>query len=152
MQRLFVLALLVHPSDALRPQLSRRAAVMAAAASTAPAAVANAARRDELLGGMGNGCTYGEGDRCEELAEGNPLILKLQAQSRANKVKNEQELYDKTLAMAGYDDFFSTIDKMLVRKEDGSFITLTPAEYVQAKKAGKIVIGGVGGDVDILKD
>ena len=52
-------------------------------------------KRSEMISDNGSGCTYGEGDGCEALAEGNELILKLQKKSRDNREKNELELYEK---------------------------------------------------------
>ena len=140
--RLSVLAvvLLTRSADCLHA--SRRCVLLGAGAALSPAA-AHASRRDELLGGMGNGCTFGEGDRCAELAEGNELILKLQAKSRENREKNERELYEKTISMLGYDDFFTTVDKALVQNADGSYSALTMEEYSAARKAGKVATGSV---------
>ena len=101
-----------------------------------------------MLGGQGQGCTFGEGAKCDDLAEGNELILKLQKQSRDNKEKYERELYEKTIAMLGYDDALMAVGKNLVLKPDGKYAALSDAEYQAAKKAGKIVRN----QVDELRD
>ena len=138
-----ILLVLVLAQAATGLQLSRRCLVLGASAAACVPACAHASRRDELLGGMGNGCTFGEGDRCEELAEGNELILKLQAKSRANKEKNERELYEKTVSMLGYDDFFTSVDKALIQNADGSYSALSMEEYAKYRKEGKISAGSV---------
>lgn len=116
---------------------SRRALSGALAAAALPSTVLASSRAD-LLGGTGNGCTYGEGARCAELAEGNELILKLQKRSRDNKEKNEIELYEMTTSKLGYDDYFMSTDKVMVRTDArGKFTTLTLEEYYAAKKAGR---------------
>ena len=124
---------------------SRRAAVGGALALALPPTAVYASFRAELLAGVGNGCTFGEGDGCEALAEGSPLILKLQRQSRENKEKNELEIYEKTNAMLGYDDYMIASDKVMVRIDpNGKFKALTTAEYYDAKKAGRISPGDNG--------
>jgi hypothetical protein len=126
----------------------------------------------------------GAGDTCADLAEGNELILQLQAKSRANREKNEQALIDKTVANMGYDDFFTvsqqavswalalslaqflhatrflpapaptspaqTVNKVMVKNEDGSYSALDNDEYARLRMEGKIVVGGAPG-VDVLK-
>ena len=52
--------------------MTRRLAAFSAVAAAAPA---SASPREDLLGGQGQGCTFGEGDGCDALAEGNELIL-----------------------------------------------------------------------------
>ena len=110
-----------------------------------PPAAVHASPRAELLGGGGSGCVYGEGDGCADVAEGNELILKLQQKSRENKAKNELELYEKTTAMLGYDDFMIASGKVMVRTDaSGKFKALTTEEYYAAKKAGRISPGDNG--------
>jgi hypothetical protein len=70
---------------------SRRGAILGGMLSALPPAC-SASTREDLLSGQGQGCTFGEGDGCGALAEGNELILKLQQKSRDNKVKNEVRL------------------------------------------------------------
>ena len=62
----------------------------------------------------------------------------MQAKSRANKEKNERELFEKTNAMLGYDDYLMAQGKNLVIKPDGKYMALTDSEYAVAFKAGKI--------------
>ena len=124
---------------------SRRAAVGSALSLALPPIAAHASMRAELLAGGGNGCTFGEGEACAALAEGNPLILKLQQQSRENKEKNELEIYEKTNAMLGYDDFMVASDKVLLRIDPkGKFKALTTEEYYEAKKQGRVSPGDMG--------
>jgi len=133
--------------------LSRRAWFAGAFGAAAVPAAAHASKRSDLLSDNGSGCVFGEGDGCEALAEGNELILKLQKKSRDNREKNEKELYEKTVAMLGYDDFFTTVDKVMVRI-DGSdkYKALTMQEYSDAKKAGKIYLSVDGNGIENLRE
>ena len=133
------------------PVSTRRSVLASAIACTTPVWPALASSRADLLAGGGAGatgsCVYGEGSGCDELAEGNPLILKLQKQSRANKEKNELDLYEKTTAMLGYDDYMMASDKVMVRVDlKGKFAALTMEEYQEAKKAGRVSPGDNGID------
>ena len=146
--RVGLFVLLTTPASSLR---ATRRAVFGGALVAAPALPALASTRADLLGGGGGGatgqCVYGEGSGCAELAEGNELILKLQQRSRDNKVKNELELFEKTTAMLGYDDYLIASDKVMVRVDfKGYYKALTPSEYAEAKKAGRISPGDNGID------
>ena len=154
------LVLLAAPASAAAHgslRTTRRAVFGGALAAIAPALPALASTRADLLGGGGGGatgkCVFGEGPGCTELAEGNELILKLQQKSRDNKEKNELELYEKTTAMLGYDDYLIASDKVMVRVDlKGKFKALTPNEYNEAKKAGRISPGDNGIDnLDIVR-
>lgn len=83
-------------------------------------------------------CAYGEGNDCEELAEGNPYILELQRKSRANKeaaIKSaENSFYAKN-----YPDWFATLGKTMIQKEsDGTFIVVDNDELAELVKENKI--------------
>lgn len=82
------------------PRVCRRTLIGMVGVSLPPG-VAHASSRADLLGGQGQGCTYGEGDNCDALAEGNELILRLQKRSRDNKEKNELDLYEMNVAKLG---------------------------------------------------
>ena len=143
--RLIVSALcqLAVAAHTLPSRCDRRGALAAAAATAAlPLHAAHASLRAELLGGQGQGCTYGEGDKCAELAEGNELILKLQKRSRDNKEKNELDLYEMNVAKLGYDDYLMSSDKVMVRTDaSGKYKALTLEQYYAAKKAGRLSPG-----------
>lgn len=152
--RLFSLILLVALSVGCCgysvPSKTRRAvcAGALAAGSALQAGVVHASTRADLLGGQGQGCTYGVGDNCDDLAEGNALILRLQQKSRDNAERNERDLYEKTTAMLGYDDYLMSSDKVMVRVDvkEGKFAALSLSEYADAKKAGRITPGDNGID------
>lgn len=127
-----------------RPASTRRAAIFGAAAVVGNPTKAHASTRAGLSGvGSEERCENGEGEACERLADGNPLILELQQRSRDNKEKRERELFDKTVRQLGYSDFFDTLDQNLVRLPNGNYTVLGPSEYAAARKAGKIKIGSV---------
>ena len=88
------------------PPLSRRVvSALAASAVLAPTSTL-ASTKDTIFGvGSDERCENGEGAACERLAEGNELVAKLQARSRANKEKNAAALIDKTVMQLGYSDF-----------------------------------------------
>ena len=86
-------------------------------------------------------CENGEGEACDRLAEGNELVKKLQAQSKANKEKNARELMDKTYMQLGYSDFFDAYDKNLVKLANGSYVALDMETYSQLRKEGRIKPG-----------
>mmetsp|Transcript_38920 Transcript_38920/g.60663 ORF Transcript_38920/g.60663 Transcript_38920/m.60663 type:complete len:184 (-) Transcript_38920:207-758(-) len=59
----------------------------------------------ELIKPRADGCAQGVGGKCTELAEGNPLILKLQEKSSKNRLKyQKQEL--ESYWNRNYKDFF----------------------------------------------
>uniref|UniRef100_A0A7S0LC77 PS II complex 12 kDa extrinsic protein n=1 Tax=Coccolithus braarudii TaxID=221442 RepID=A0A7S0LC77_9EUKA len=140
---------------ALRPPLRtshhssnrRRHVLVSAGAACAMLTVGSqciASTRETLSApGSAERCEGGEGDACTSLAEGNALILQLQARSRQNKEKNERELYDKTVRQLGYTDYFDALDKNLVQLPDGKYTLLDPAEYGKLRKEGKIKIGSI---------
>ena len=62
--------------------------------------------------------------------------------SSARDAASQLELYEKTVAMLGYDDFFSTLDKVMVRTDaSGKYAALTMEEYSKAKYAGRLSPG-----------
>jgi len=80
-------------------------------------------------------CVMGEGLGCDELSEGNPLIMKLQQRSKENKEKTLAELQDKWYQ--GYKDYFSFgYSKELVKTEGGKWELRDPENAVQ--KASRI--------------
>jgi len=124
---------------------SRRGAIVGGMLAVLPPSASFASTRADLLGGQGQGCTFGDGSGCDALAEGNELILKLQKKSRDNKEKYELELYEKTTAMLGYDDYLMAADKVMVRiNASGKYQSLTLPEYYDAKKAGRLSPGDNG--------
>ena len=151
--RSLILALLATSVAAARLPSTRRAVLgssFAAALAAAPMRAARASKKGDMIGDNGSGCTMGDGEGCAALAEGNDYILALQAKSRANRQKNEEALYEKTIANLGYDDFFTTVGKVMVKNGDGTYSALTQEEYSVLRKAGRIDVGGAPG-VDVLK-
>ena len=137
-------------TNALQPSCSRRAALSGALAAVLPPTAAFASQRADLLTDPSRGCIFGEGEGCAGLAVNedgskNELILKLQQKSRDNKEKNEIDLFEKTNAMLGYDDYMIASDKVMVRVDaKGYFKALTTEEYYAAKKAGRLTPGDNG--------
>jgi hypothetical protein len=82
-------------------------------------------------------CAYGEGEGCEDLAEGNPLILELQRKSSANKETNQKEARN-AFYMKNYPDWFATVGKTMVKKPDGTFVVLSDEELADLKAQNKI--------------
>ena len=86
----------------------------------------------------GKYCAYGEGNDCEDLAEGNPYILELQRKSAANKQANIDSAKNAFYAK-NYPDWFAAVGKTMVQKEsDGTFIVIDNAELRKLSDAGKI--------------
>ena len=69
------------------PQASRRAWIRQTTAAAVAISTQNIAPANAVI--SSKGCVYGEGDGCQDLAEGNPLILELQAKSAQNRQANE---------------------------------------------------------------
>mmetsp|Transcript_1249 Transcript_1249/g.2644 ORF Transcript_1249/g.2644 Transcript_1249/m.2644 type:complete len:193 (-) Transcript_1249:1722-2300(-) len=106
------------------------AAVATAAAATAPA---NAVLSSKY-------CAYGEGNDCEDLAEGNPYILELQRKSAENKVANVESAKNAFYAK-NYPDWFAAVGKTMVQKEsDGTFIVVDDAELAKLRAENKISV------------
>lgn len=83
-------------------------------------------------------CAYGEGNDCEDLAEGNSYILELQRKSAANKQANIESAKNAFYAK-NYPDWFAAVGKTMVQKEsDGTFIVIDNAELRKLSDAGKI--------------
>ncbi|VEU42746.1 unnamed protein product [Pseudo-nitzschia multistriata] len=95
-------------------------------------------------------CAYGEGNDCEDLAEGNPYILELQRRSAANKQNNIDSAKNAFYAK-NYPDWFAAVGKTMVQKEsDGTFIVVDDAELYKLRQEGKIttkVPSAMGGRV-----
>eukprot|EP00980_Cylindrotheca_fusiformis_P000477 scaffold119_cov131-Cylindrotheca_fusiformis.AAC.7 len=87
-------------------------------------------------------CAYGAGQDCDDLAEGNEFIRKLQAQSAANKEKNVQDA-KYAYYMKNYPDWFATVGKTMVRKPDGSFMLVDDEELMVLKRENKIGVENV---------
>jgi hypothetical protein len=85
-------------------------------------------------------CAYGEGNDCEDLAEGNPFILELQRKSAANKQANIDSAKNAYYAK-NYPDFFAAVGKTMVQKEsDGTFIVVDKAELAKLWDDNKISV------------
>ncbi|KAG7338159.1 hypothetical protein IV203_026027 [Nitzschia inconspicua] len=82
-------------------------------------------------------CAYGEGEGCDDLAEGNPLILELQRKSSANKETIQKEARD-AFYMKNYPDWFASVGKSMVKKPDGSFMVVTDEELAALKAQNRI--------------
>ncbi len=83
-------------------------------------------------------CAYGEGNDCEDLAEGNPYILELQRKSAANKQANIESAKNAYYAK-NYPDWFAAVGKTMVQKEsDGTFIVVDNAELSKLWDEGKV--------------
>jgi len=87
------------------------------------------------------GCYRGEGEACDELAEGNELIRSLQRKSAENREMNDREALN-AYNMKNFPDFFASLNppKYLVKQPDGSFGVYTDAELAELKKLGKITV------------
>jgi hypothetical protein len=115
-------------------------------------------------------CAYGQGEGCEDLAEGNAFIRQLQEKSSANKETiqsvrsiNTHAVISRTTSnshhdcssyllkcslqearnayyMKNYPDWFAAVGKNMVKKADGTFILLTPQELADLKKENKITL------------
>ena len=95
----------------------------------------------------------GDGDQgenpCTALAEGNPLIERLQQKSRDNAERRKQEQYDLQVMTMGYDTYFATNDKNLVKDgATGKYRLLENEEYAALKAAGRIQSGATDKIVD----
>lgn len=85
-------------------------------------------------------CAFGEGNDCEDLAEGNAYILELQRKSAANRKANEESAKNAFYAK-NYPDWFAAVGKTMVQKEsDGTFILLDDAELNKLRAQGKITV------------
>jgi len=123
---------------------TRRNALSLAAASLLAPLSAKASTAETIFGvGSSERCENGEGSACADLAEGNELVLKLQAQSKANKEKNAKAVVDQTVMQLGYSDYFTAVDKYLVKLPDGKFKAFDAYEYGELRKAGRIKPGAV---------
>ena len=95
----------------------------------------------------------GEGDEgenpCTALAESNALIERLQQKSRDNAERRKQEQYDLQVMTMGYDTYFATNDKNLVKDgATGKYRLLENEEYAALKAAGRIQAGATDTIVD----
>jgi hypothetical protein len=91
--------------------------------------------------GSAERCESGEGAACDRLAGGSELILELQQQSRTNKEKNAEQLYEQTVRNLNYGAYFDAFDKNLVQLPNGKFAAYDIETYTQMRKDGKIKIG-----------
>ena len=95
----------------------------------------------------------GDGDQgenpCTALAEGNPLIERLQQKSLDNAERRKKEQYDLQVMTMGYDTYFATNDKNLVKDgATGKYRLLENEEYAALKAAGRIQAGATDTIVD----
>jgi hypothetical protein len=89
---------------------------------------------------QGKYCAYGEGNDCEDLAEGNPYILELQKKSAANKEANIESAKNAFYAK-NYPDWFAAVGKTMIQKEsDGTFIVIDNAELQQLWAENKVTV------------
>jgi hypothetical protein len=83
------------------------------------------------------GCASGVGDACSELAGDNVFIQELQARSAKNRdVYARQNL--EAYYMKNYPDFFASIGKTLIKKQDGTFMTVDDKELESLKKSNRL--------------
>ena len=144
---LLVPALLIGFVSAYSPTTSRRtfftktlATVTTAAATTTTTAVVvttvvtpfdEAHAIDGVI--SSKYCAYGQGEDCEDLAEGNTYIQELQRKSAANKDINVRDAENAYYAK-NYPGWFETVGKTMIRKEsDGSFIIVDDVELAKLK-------------------
>lgn len=87
------------------------------------------------------GCYRGEGEACDELAEGNEFIQSLQKKSAENREMNDREALN-AYNMKNFPDFFASLNppKYLVKQPDGTFGVYTDAELADLKRMGKITV------------
>lgn len=85
----------------------------------------------------GKYCAYGEGEGCDDLAEGNPLILELQRKSAANRETAQREARN-AFYMKNYPDWFASVGKTMVKKPDGTFIVVSDEELADLKAQNKV--------------
>ncbi|GAB0490212.1 hypothetical protein MMPV_009980 [Pyropia vietnamensis] len=93
-----------------------RAAVTAAAAATV---VLLATSLPSLAAISSAPCVAGEGAGCVDMAEENPLVKRLQEQSRKNKDVNNKEMLEKYWRK-GYDSYFSFGYNQKLQKDEAS--------------------------------
>ena len=141
---LLVPALLIGFVSAYSPTTSRRtfftktlATVTAAATTTAVVVTTVVTPFDEAhaIDGVISSkyCAYGQGEDCEDLAEGNTYIQELQRKSAANKDVNVRDAENAYYAK-NYPGWFETVGKTMIRKEsDGSFIIVDDVELAKLK-------------------
>ena len=144
---LLVPALLIGFVSAYSPTTSRRtfftktlATVTTAAATTTTAVVVvttvvtpfdEAHAIDGVI--SSKYCAYGQGEDCDDLAEGNTYIQELQRKSVANKDVNVRDAENAYYAK-NYPGWFETVGKTMIRKEsDGSFIIVDDVELAKLK-------------------
>lgn len=140
-----MLALLLPCATSLRQPsaLSRRAVLSTALAACLGPRCADASTRDGLLApGSEERCENGEGAACERLAGGNEYVKSLQERSRLNKEANVAKVWDQTIMALNYDEYFTTLDKNMVKLPNGSFAVISTEEYSALRKAGRIKVGG----------
>ena len=82
-------------------------------------------------------CVSGQGEGCEDLAEGSEFIKSLQKKSAANADQYAKEARD-AYFMKNYPDFFDVVGKTMVKKSDGSFFLVDDLELQKLKDDNKI--------------
>ena len=104
---------------------------------TTPCEVADATGTEVLSSKF---CAYGEGNDCDDLAEGNPYILELQRKSAANK-KNNVESAKNAFYAKNYPGWFEAVGETMIQKEsDGTFIVVDDTELAKLKAENKISV------------
>ena len=84
-------------------------------------------------------CASGQGEGCEDLAEGNEFIKKLQEKSAVNADMYAREARN-AYYMKNYPDFFETVGKKMVKKSDGSFFLVDDQELQKLLEDNKIAV------------
>lgn len=82
-------------------------------------------------------CAYGQGDGCEDLAEGNAFILELQRRSSNNKEQIQVEARN-AYYRKNYPDFFAAMGKTMIQAKDGSYVLVDDGELASLKAQNKI--------------
>jgi len=118
--------------------ITAAATIMATVVTTPDEATADEAATAGVI--SSKYCAYGEGNDCDDLAEGNPYILELQRKSAANKENNVDSAKNAFYAK-NYPDWFATLGKTMIQKEsDGTFIVVDDAELAKLRAENKISV------------
>lgn len=109
------------------PVMTARPGRAAATAAAAAAAVLLATSLPSLAAISSAPCVAGEGAGCAEVAEENPLVKRLQEQSRKNKDVNDQAMLEQYWKK-GYNSYFSFGYNQQLQKDEatGKWSLVTP--------------------------
>ncbi|EKX33819.1 hypothetical protein GUITHDRAFT_155928 [Guillardia theta CCMP2712] len=95
---------------------------------------------DQMIKPPSNSCAQGVGGKCEELAEGNPLIMELQKRSAANRLKYQKEELE-SYWNRNYKDFFDNSCTAqnrkcnFVQREDGTWAVIDKDSTIPLKSS-----------------